>query len=109
MILHNIDISVQVRENWVLFSRGFQRLSEIILRYEGAQGVDQRSHGKNKIVLLVSIIRRLTRKQRGHSLQHLKLNILSFQLLDFIKEIGTIQTLIFKYCSFFQPNVYNSR
>ena len=27
----------------------------------------------------------------------------------FIKEIGTIQTLIFKYCSFFQPNVYNSR
>ena len=35
--------------------------------------------------------------------------ILSFQLLDFIKEIGTIQTLIFKYCSFFQPNVYNSR
>ena len=62
-----------------------------------------------QFVLLVSIIRRLTGKQRGHSLQHLQLNILSFQLLDFIKEIGTIQTLIFKYCSFFQPNVYNSR
>ena len=48
MILHNIDISVQVRENWVLFSIGFQRLSEIILRYEGAQGVDQRAHGRKK-------------------------------------------------------------
>ena len=63
-------------------------------------------------VLLVSIIRILTRKRRGQSLQHLQcrlLNILSFQLLDIIKEIGTIQTLIFKYCSFFQPNVYNSR
>ena len=23
LLLHNIDISVQVRENWVLFSRGF--------------------------------------------------------------------------------------
>ena len=65
-----------------------------------------------QFVLLVSIIRRLTGKRRGQSLQHLQcrlLNILSFQLLDFIKEIGTIQTLIFKYCSFFQPNVYNSR
>ena len=64
-----------------------------------------------QFVLLVSIIRRLTGKRRGHSLQHLQcqlLNILSFQLLDFIKEIGTLQTLIFKYCSFFQPNVYNS-
>ena len=62
-------------------------------------------------VLLVSIIRRLTRKWRGQSLQYLQcrlLNILSFQLLDIIKEIGTIQTLIFKYCSLFQPNVYNS-
>ena len=51
-----------------------------------------------QFVLLVSIIRRLTRKRRGQSLQHLHcplLNILSFQLLDFIKEIGTIQTLIF--------------
>ena len=27
----------------------------------------------------------------------------------FIKEIWTIQSLIFKYCSFFRPNVYNSR
>ena len=63
-------------------------------------------------VLLVSIIRRLTGKWRGQSLQYLQcqlLNILSFQLLDIIKEIGTIQTLIFKYWSFFQPNVYNSR
>ena len=31
-----------------------------------------------------------------------------FQPLDFIKEIGIIQTLVFKYFSFFQPNVYNS-
>ena len=64
-----------------------------------------------QFVLLVSIIRRMTRKRRGRSLQHLQrrlLNILSFQPLDFIKEIGIIQTLVFKYCSFFQPNVYNS-
>ena len=62
-----------------------------------------------QFLLLVSIIRRM--KRRGQSLQHLQcrlLNILSFQLLDFIKEIGTIQTVIFKYCSFFQPNVYYS-
>ena len=64
-----------------------------------------------KFVLLVSIIRRMTGKRKGQSLQHLQcrlLNILSFQPLDFIKEIGIIQTLVFKYCSFFQPNVYNS-
>ena len=61
-----------------------------------------------QFVLIISIIRRMTRKRRGQSLQHLQhrlLNILSFQPLDFIKEIGIIQ----KYCSFFQPNVYNSR
>ena len=61
-----------------------------------------------QFVLLISIIRRLIEKRTGQSLQHLScqlLNILSFQLLDFIKEIGTIQTLIFKYCSLFQPNV----
>ena len=61
--------------------------------------------------LLVSIIRRLTGKQGGRSLQHLQcrlLNILSFQPLDFIKEIGIIQTFVFNYFSFFQPNVYNS-
>ena len=54
--------------------------------------------------LLVSIIRRLTGKQRGQSLQHLQcqlLNILSFQPLDFIKEIGIIQTFVFNYFSFF--------
>ena len=64
-----------------------------------------------QFVLLVFIIRRMTGKRRGQNLQHLQcrlLNILSFQLLDFIKEIWTIQTLIFKYFSFFQPNVYNS-
>ena len=33
----------------------------------------------------------------------------SFQPLDFIKEIGIIQTFVFNYFSFFQPNVYNSR
>ena len=65
-----------------------------------------------QFLLLVSIIRTMTGKRRGQSLQHLQrrlLNILSFQPLDFIKEIGIIQTLVFKYCSFFQPNVYNSR
>ena len=65
-----------------------------------------------QFVLLISIIRRMTGKRRGQILQHLQrrlLNILSFQPLDFIKEIGIIQTLVFKYCSFFQPNVYNSR
>ena len=65
-----------------------------------------------QFVLLVSSFRRMTGKRRGQSLQHLQrwlLNILSFQPLDFIKEIGIIQTLVFKYCSFFQPNVYNSR
>ena len=72
----------------------------LLFRYIGRQ-----------FVLLVSIIRRLTGKWRGKSLQRLQcrlLNILSFQLLNFIKEIETIQTLIFKYCSFFQTNVYNS-
>ena len=62
-------------------------------------------------LLLVAIIRRLKGKWRGQSLQHLQfqlLNILSFQPLDLIKEIGIIQTLVFKYFSFFQPNVYNS-
>ena len=61
--------------------------------------------------LLVSIIGRLIGKKRGWSLQHLQcrlLNILSFQPLDFIKEIGIIQTFVFNYFSFFQPNVYNS-
>ena len=65
-----------------------------------------------QFVLPVSIIRRMTGKRRGQSLQHWQrrlLNILSFQPLDFIKKIGIIQTLVFKYCSFFQPNVYNSR
>ena len=65
-----------------------------------------------QFVLLVSIIRRMTWKQRVRSLQNLPcwlLNILSFQDLDFIKEIGINQTLVFKYCSLFQPNVYNSR
>ena len=62
--------------------------------------------------LLVAIIRRLTRKHRGRSLQHLQcrlLNIWSFQPLDFIKEIGIIQAFVFNCFSFFQPNVYNSR
>ena len=66
-----------------------------------------RSIGR-QFVLLVSIIRRMTGKWRGRSLQNLQrrlLNILSFQPLDFIKQIGIIQ----KYCSFFQPNVYNSQ
>ena len=64
-----------------------------------------------QFVLLVSIIRRLTRKRRGQSLQHLQcwlLNILSFQPLYLIKEIGIFQTRVFKYFYFFQPNVYNS-
>ena len=63
-------------------------------------------------VLLVSTFRRMTGKRTGRSLQHLQrrlLNIVSFQNLAFIKEIGKIQTLILKYFSFFQPNVYNSR
>ena len=50
-----------------------------------------------KFLLLVAMIRKMKGKLRGRSLQHLQcwlLNILSFQLLDFIKEIGTIHTYI---------------
>ena len=76
------------------------------------QGIPLFRYIGRQFVLLVSIIRRMTRKQWGRILQHLHhrlLNILSFQPLDFIKEIGIIQTLVFNYFSFFQPNVYNSR
>ena len=72
------------------------------------QGIPLFRYIGRQFVLLISIIKRMTGKRRGWSLQHLQrrlLNILSFQPLDFIKEIGIIQ----KCCSFFQPNVYNSR
>ena len=72
------------------------------------QGIPLFRYIGRKLLLLFSMIRKMTGKRRGRSLQHLQcrlLNILSFQPLDFIKEIGIIQ----KYCSFFQPNVYNSR
>ena len=75
------------------------------------QGIPLFRYIGRQFVLLVSIIRRMTWKQRVRSLQNLPcwlLNILSFQALDFIKEIGINQTLVFKYCSFFQPNVCNS-
>ena len=60
-------------------------------------------------VLLVSIIRR---KTKGLESTTFTLSVVKYFILSticFIKEIGTIQTLIFKYCSFFQHNVYNSQ
>ena len=76
------------------------------------QGIPLFRYIVRQFVLLVSIIRRMTWKQRVRSLQNLPcwlLNILSFQPLHFIKEIGIIQTFVFNYFSFFQPNVYNSQ
>ena len=55
------------------------------------QGIPLFTYIGRQFVLIVSIIRRLTGKRRGQSIQHLQfrlLNILSFQPLDFIKEIG---------------------